>query len=76
MTKSSICLTFKKVTVIVSAFSHVQYSEASVSKALCVGKDIVRRLNTNLVTRNAGSVTISGPTRTSVTESRTTMNLF
>lgn len=46
MTKSSIFLTFKKVTVIVSAFSHVQYSEASVSKALCVGKDIVRRLNT------------------------------
>lgn len=28
------------------------------------------------MTRNAGSVTTSGPTRTSVTESRTTLNLF
>ncbi len=32
-----------------------------------------QNVDTNLVTRNAGSVTMSGPTRTSETESRTTL---
>lgn len=44
MTKSSIFLTFKKVTVIVSAFSHVEYNEASVSKVFCGMKVLVKIL--------------------------------